>query len=372
MFYGFDPMQVTPSPATVSRVWRLMQSLAFTAITSCVLVACGNANPENRASAGVGLIIKTTTNPFFVEIQRGAEQRAAADGLRLTVASGTRDGDVDRQIEAIDAAVQRGDKAIMITPSGPGVDGALKRAREAGIFVVALDTRPKDPDAADITYATDNFEAGRLIGAWSAEKMRGQPVVIAMLDLFVNRSVESDFNRDQGFLEGMGIALVDPTMNGDEAPSGTYRGGAYRIACHQATFGALEGGRAAMRNCLEASPDINLVYTINEPAASGAIDVLRQAGNPATVVSVDGGCNPGMQLVQTGALKATAQQYPRQMATAGIDAIAAYLKDRTRPIPNYGIDMITTGVALVTDDPQNGIPSVAVTEALKTCWGNAT
>ena len=335
-----------------------------------VCTACGSADSQSQSSDGVALILKTTANPFFVEIQQGAQERAVADGLQLSVASGTQDGDVDSQIRAIDAAIGRGDKAVMITPSGPAVDGALKRARKAGIFVVALDTRPTDPDAADITYATDNFEAGRLTGAWAAEKMHGQPVVIAMLDLFVNRAVESDFNRDQGFLEGMGIPLADPTKNGDEAPSGQYRYGTYRIACHEATFGAEDGGREAMRRCLQQDPGVDLVYTINEPAARGAADVLRNAGHRATMVSVDGGCRPGMQLVASGVLGATAQQYPREMATKGIDAIAAFLKDQTRPVPDYGVDMITTGVALVTDDPQRGVPSISVADGQKKCWGS--
>ena len=332
--------------------------------------ACAHAESANTAPVGIGIIIKTSTNPFFMAIKQGAEERAATYGMKPTVSSGSRDGDVDSQIAAIEAAITRGDRAILITPNGQAVDGPLKRARKAGIFVVALDTRPTDPAAADITFATDNFEAGRLTGAWAAEKMRGQPVVIAMLDLFVNRAVESDFNRDQGFLEGMGIPLADPTKNGDEPSTGDYRGGTYRIACHEATFGAKDEGAAAMEKCLRSEPAINLVYTINEPAASGASDALRRAGRTATMVSVDGGCDPGMQLVRAGVVGATAQQYPREMATQGIDAIADYLEDGTRPLPNHGIDMVTTGVSLVTDDPQPGVPSVDVAEGLAKCWGN--
>ncbi len=44
----------------------------------------------------------------------------------------------------------------------------VKKAQEAGLVVIALDT-PLDPaDAADATFATDNLEAGKLIGAWAA------------------------------------------------------------------------------------------------------------------------------------------------------------------------------------------------------------
>lgn len=349
--------------------WRLAGLTATCALTITGAAACQTTDSTSDAPPGVALIIKTTTNPFFVTIEKGAQERATKLGLNLSVAAGTQDGDVDSQVAAIDAAVDRGDKAILITPNGPGVDGALARARKAGIFVVAMDTKPADPDAADITFATDNFEAGRLIGAWAARKLNGQPAVIAMLDLFGNRGVESDSARNQGFLTGMGIAVADPEYKGDEAPTGNYSQGTYRIACHETTLGAKDEGRAGMQRCLADNPDINLVYTINEPAASGAVEALQSAGNNATVVSVDGGCDPGMKLVQERLVGATAQQYPLEMATEGIKAVAEYLDNGRRPIPNQGIDMITTGVALVTDEPQPGVPSIDVTQGLQRCWG---
>lgn len=148
--------------------WCLAGLAATCALTITGTAACQNTDSANDPPAGVALILKTTTNPFFVTIEKGARERADESGLNLSVASGTQDGDVDSQIAAIDAAIDPGDEAILITPNGPGVDGALARAREADTFVVAMDTKPADPDAADITFATDNFEAGRLIGAWAA------------------------------------------------------------------------------------------------------------------------------------------------------------------------------------------------------------
>ena len=351
--------------------WRLAGLAATCALTVSGTAACGNTDSASDPPGGVALILKTTTNPFFVTIEKGAQEQAAEKGLKLSVASGKQDGDVDSQIAAINAAVDRGDKAIMITPNGPGVDGALARARKAGVFVVAMDTKPADPDAADITFATDNFEAGRLIGAWAARKLNGRPAVIAMLDLFGNRGVESDSARNQGFLTGMGIAVADPEYKGDEAPTGNYSQGTYRIACNETTLGAKDEGRAGMQRCLADNPDVNLVYTINEPAASGAVEALQAAGNTATVVSVDGGCDPGMKLVQERLVGATAQQYPLEMATGAVDAVAAYLENGRRPIPNQGIDMITTGLELVTDEPQPGVPSIDVAEGLERCWGKA-
>ena len=91
-----------------------------------------------------------------------------------------------------------------------------------------------------------------------------------MLDLFNDKIVSVDYNRDQGFLSGMGIDTKDPKKNGDEAKTGTYSGGNYTIVCNEPTNGAEDGGRTAMESCLTKNPGINVVYTINEPAAVGA------------------------------------------------------------------------------------------------------
>ena len=77
-----------------------------------------------------------------------------------------------------------------------------------------------------------------------------------------------------------------------------------------------------MENLLQKDPDINVVYTINEPAAAGAYEALKAAGKEKDVliVSVDGGC-PGVKNVKAGVIGATSQQYPLQMASMGVEAI---------------------------------------------------
>ena len=90
-----------------------------------------------------------------------------------------------------------------------------------------------------------------------------------MLDLFNDKVVSVDYNRDQGFLTGMGIDVKDKKKNGDEAKTGKYSGGTYTIVCNEPTNGAQPDGKTAMERCLAKNPDINLVYTINEPAGAG-------------------------------------------------------------------------------------------------------
>jgi fructose transport system substrate-binding protein len=365
--------------------------LILAALTAVLVAACSSGTgssqtassvastaPASGAGAGSGgpigvtLITKTATNPFFVSMAAGAKESADKLGMTLTVAAGTEDGDTATQITAIENAISRGDKGILITPSGPDVNPAIKKARDAGLTVIALDTPPDPPDTVDITFATDNFEAGKLIGQWTAVTLDGKPATIALLDLFDDKVVSVDYNRDQGFLTGMGIDTVDAAKNGDEAKAGNYtggKGGTYSIACNQATKGAEAGGQTAMETCLSANPNINVVYTINEPAANGANKALQAAGKTGVLItSVDGGC-AGVDLVKTGVIGATSQQYPLKMASLGVQAIYDLVTSGKAPVVSEGLDFFNTGVALVTDKPAAGVDSITSDAAAAICWG---
>ena len=317
----------------------------------------------------VTLITKDSINPFFIAMQEGAKAAAEKDNVELTIAAGKADGDEDGQIQAIENAISRGDQGILIVPNGPGVNPAIVKARDAGLFVIALDTPPDPADTVDITFATDNFKAGELIGKWTAGTLAGKPAVIAMLDIFNDKIVSVDYNRDQGFLTGMGIPVNDKAVNADEEATGNYSGGTYTIVCNEPTQGTQDGGKTAMENCLSKNPDINVVYSVNEPSGQGAAAALQSAGNTdALIVSIDGGCD-GVKSVADGTFGATAQQYPLRMAQLGVDAITTIARGGEKPALSPGLEFYDTGVALVTDKPVTGLDSITSAEGTELCWG---
>jgi fructose transport system substrate-binding protein len=368
------------SKAPRSTATRILAAGAALTLGALSLSACGGSSSGPSASGGaadekvgVSLIVKTTTNPFFVSMQDGAKKAAEANGVDLKLAAGKADGDEDTQIQAIENAISKGDKGILITPNGPSVVDALKKAKDAGLFVIALDTPPDPADAADITFATDNFAAGELIGKWTAAQLDGKKATIALVDLFDDKIVSVDYNRDQGFLTGLGINTADKKKNGDEAKTGKYtggKGGDYEIVGNQASQGNEDGGRTAMETLLSKNPNINVIYTINEPAAAGAFEALKSAGKDkdVLVVSIDGGCT-GVNNVKSGVIGATAQQYPVKMAELGVKAIVDLAKTGKKPANSEGLDFFNTGVELVTDKPADGIKSITTTAASDICWG---
>lgn len=338
--------------------------LKTTVFGAAVAALASVAAPASAAEVGACLITKTDTNPFFVKMKEGATAKATELGVTLKSYAGKIDGDSESQVAAIETCIADGAKGILITASDTkGIVPTIKKARDAGILVIALDTPLEPADAADATFATDNLLAGKLIGQWAAATLgdKAKDAKVAFLDLTPSQPTV-DVLRDQGFMMGFGIDVKDANKIGDEDDP--------RIVGHDVTNGNEEGGRKAMENLLQKDPGINVVHTINEPAAAGAYEALKAVGMEKNVliVSVDGGC-PGVKNVEAGVIGATSQQYPLMMAALGIEAIKKFADSGEKPKPTEGKDFFDTGVSLVTDKPAAGVESIDVKTGLEKCWG---
>lgn len=139
-------------------------------------LALGISAAPNTAKAdeiGACLITKTDINPFFVKMKEGASAKAEELGIDLSTYAGKIDGDHETQVQAIESCIASGAKGILLTASDTkAIVPVVKKARDAGLIVIALDTPLEPIDAADATFATDNFKAGELIGQWAAAKQR--------------------------------------------------------------------------------------------------------------------------------------------------------------------------------------------------------
>lgn len=340
-------------------------------VIALVLAACGGAAAPTTAPAApaatkapaaatsqtiVGLITKTETNPFFVKMKQGAQAKADELGVKLMTGAGAKDGDNEGQVTALENMVNAGAKGILITPSDTkAIVPSIQKARDKGVVVIALDTATEPQSAVDALFATNNFNAGLLIGQWAKAAMAGKAPKIATLDLQPGITVGAQ--RHNGFLQGYGLAKADP--NSSDLVT------APEVVCSQDTHGDQTEGQTAMENCLSKNPDINLVYTINEPAAFGAYTAIKAAGKDKdiTIVSVDGGCR-GVQGVVDGQIAATSQQYPLKMASMGVDALVKFSQTGAKP-SGY----TDTGVTLITDKPQAGVDSKDTKYGTANCWG---
>jgi fructose transport system substrate-binding protein len=324
------------------------------------VAACGGDDSSSSSSGSsgssdkqvtIGLITKTETNPFFVKMKEGAQAQAKKDNVKLLTASGKTDTDNQSQVTALENMTTQGAKVILDVPAdSKAVVPAIKKARDAGVIVIALDTPTEPKEAADALFATDNMKAGELIGEYAAAKAKAMGITpkIGMIDLAPGISVGQ--LRHDGFLKGFGIKEGDPSIAGAAPAEG-----------NQAK------AQAAMETLLQKDSGINVIYTINEPSAFGAATALKAAGKDPKdyiMVSVDGGCEAIKNGIKPGVIDATSQQYPLKMAALGVEKGAAAARGGAKP-SGY----VDTGVELITADPVKGVDSKDAAYGEKNCWG---
>ncbi|MEV6895866.1 substrate-binding domain-containing protein [Amycolatopsis sp. NPDC051372] len=337
---------------------RSLSALALAAVVGTVLgtAGCtverhwgGNTTPAGSGKAKVGLVTKTDTNPYFVELRNAAGAAAKANGADFSALAGQFDGDNDGQVRAIENLMQQGVNTILITPSSStGVLKAIKDARDAGVLVIALDTATEPADAVDATFATDNFAAGQQQGAYVKAALNGVDPKLLMVDGTAGSSVDTE--RHGGFLKGIGLTDSSPEIKG-----------------HTPANGDQSLAQQGMENLLQRSTDINAVYSMNEPMGRGAYAALKARGLTDRIVmgSIDGGCE-GVQNVKDGLYAATVMQFPKKMAEQGVLAAVDYAKTGKKPT-----GFVNTGSTVITDKPMPGVPSQNTTWGLQNCWGGA-
>jgi fructose transport system substrate-binding protein len=336
---------------------KAVAALAGSAVLALGVAACGDDEGGGGGGGGgeeevtVGLITKTESNPFFVKMKEGAQQAADEHNVKLLTASGKFDTDNASQVAALENMTTQGAKTILLVPAdSKAVVPAIKKARDQGVNVIALDTPTEPDDAVDALFATDNLKAGELIGQYAKAKAEelGLEPKIAMLDLAPGISVGQ--LRHDGFLKGFGIEEGDPAIVG-AAP----------------TQGDRAKGQAAMESLLQKDSGINIIYSINEPSGFGGATALKAAGKDPKdyiLVSVDGGCEAIEKGIKAGVIDATSQQYPLKMAALGVEKGAEAARGGEKPT-----GYTDTGVELITADPAEGVASKDAAFGEENCWG---
>lgn len=322
---------------------------AFLAVlaVAALAVGCTSTKSGSDESSGddktkIGLVTKTDSNPYFVALREAAKAEAEKKGAELVALAGKFDGDNDGQVAAIENLVSQGAKTILVTPNNStGILGAIKKARDKGVLVIALDTETDPQDAVDATIATDNTEAGRLQGKYVKAALNGQPARSILLDGTPGSTVSEQ--RHAGYVE-----TAQPQDLGTEA-----------------TNGEQNKAQQATENLLQRSTALNSVYTINEPAARGAYVAIKAKGLADKVVigSIDGSCD-GVKAVKNGEIAVTVMQFPKKMAEQGVDFAVEYAKSGKKPS-----GFVEVETAVITDKPIAGIDSKDTAWGLENCWG---
>ena len=272
-----------------------MKRILLAGLAAAALLS-GQASAKELKAIGISL--GSMGNPFFVALARGAEAEAKKTNPNVKVTAVGFDYDLNKQFTQIDNFIAAGVDMILLNPGDPNaVEPAIRKAKAAGILVVAVDTAAK---GADLTVTTDNVQAGAIACQYIVDKLSGKGDVIIQNGPQVSAVTDRVKGCKEVFAKAPGIKILSDDQDGK---------------------GSREGGLAVMQGHITRFPKIDAVFAINDPQAIGTNLAARQLNRPNILVtSVDGAPDiesalkePGSQMIQ-----ASASQDPYAMAQLAV------------------------------------------------------
>src|SRR3954468_4788417 len=302
----------------------LLCTILLLSLTGCnrgekaAAATAGAAPGAATAKPTIALVVKTLNNPFFIEMQKGAQAEADKRGIDLVVQAADREIDVERQMQIVENLIQRKVSALCITPSGSReIVPVIVKANKAGIPVVIVDTRADEKalSAAGGKVATfigsDNYDGGKIAGAFIAEKLGGKGS-IAVLEGIPGH--ETGDARLRGFREAVA-----------KSPG-------IKIVASQPANWERDQGFNVFQNILQAHPEITGLFACSDLMALGATEAIAAAGKTGKITVVGFDAQPeAREAIKKGTMAATVAQFASRMGATGVEYADKLLKGEKIP-----------------------------------------
>ncbi|MDR6576469.1 ABC transporter substrate-binding protein [Pseudomonas extremaustralis] len=278
---------------------------------------------EARELKALGISMGSLGNPYFVTLADGATARAKALNPDVKVTSVSADYDLSKQFSQIDNFISSKVDLILINAVDPSaMASAIKKARDAGIVVVAVDVDAKGVNA---TVQTDNVEAGKLACQFLVDKLKGKGNVIIQN----GPQVTAVTDRVKGCKAALAAAPEIKVLSDDQDGKGSR-----------------EGGLNAMQGYLTRFPSIDGLFAINDPQAIGSDLAAKQLKRSGIIItSVDGAPDIEHALKTDTQIQASASQDPWAMAQTAVNIGNDLLNDKA---PAEAVTLLTP--KLITRD----------------------
>ncbi|MDQ3214402.1 MAG: sugar ABC transporter substrate-binding protein [Acidobacteriota bacterium] len=295
---------------------RLDHRLLIGLVILGVAAGCNRGGPtEEGAPPKVAFVMKTLNHPFFLDMQRGAQEAADRERIQLVVQAAEREIDVEKQMQIIENLLQTGLRALVVTPSGSReIASAIVKANRAGVPVIVVDTRVDPKAAADNQLkvasfiGSDNYEGGRLAGEYLAKSTGGKARVAV--------------------LEGIpGHETGDSRLRGFRDAVQQHQG--MTIVASQPANWERDLGFTVFQNMLQAHRDINALFACSDLMALGAVEAIAASGRSGIRVVGFDALDDARKMIEAGRMEASVAQSPRDMGRIAVESAARLLRGET-------------------------------------------
>jgi ribose transport system substrate-binding protein len=297
----------------------VIQRTVITLVVLVLAAACNRGTSTGTSGAPrVAFVMKTLNHPFFLDMQRGAQDAAGAAKVEVVVQAAEREIDVEKQVQIIENLLQTGIRALIVTPSGSReIATAIAKANRANVPVIVVDTRVDPKAAADNKLklesfiGSDNYEGGKLAGEHLA-KISGGKARVAVLEGIPGH--ETGDSRLRGFRDAI---AAHPGMT---------------IVASQPANWERDQGFTVFQNMLQAHPETDSLFACSDLMALGALEAIAAAGRSGKirVVGFDA-LDDARKAIEEGRMDASVAQSPREMGRLAVDSAAKVLRGETIP-----------------------------------------
>lgn len=303
----------------------------FSVITLIALQGCNREGAGNSDSKVIALVVKTLNNPFFIDMEKGAEEAAAELGVKLIVQAAEREVDVEMQMQIIENLIQRKVAAICVSPSGSReIIPAIIKANKAGIPVLTVDTRIdttalKEAGGTVVTFiGSDNYQGGVIAGEYILELLNSKGNI--------------------AILEGLpGHETGDQRLSGFHAAIDDVEG--IEVVTSQTANWERGKGYIVFQNILQAHPEVDALFACNDIMALGAAEAISAVGKTGKIIVVAFDAVEDAKIaILNGQMNASIAQYPSEMGRQAV--INAVKVINGEDIPDY----IPIKIELITKD----------------------
>jgi ribose transport system substrate-binding protein len=303
----------------------------LTGVALLATLSCQRGTTSTDGRPVIALVVKTLNNPFFIDMQKGAEEAALKANVILQVQAAEREIDVEKQMQIIENLIQSKVSALCITPSGSKeIVPAIVKANLAGIPVLILDTRVNQEalDQAGGKIASfvgsDNFEGGKVAGGFMVKALGGNGKVAVLEGIPGHETGDS---RLKGFREAVGAA---PGI---------------QIVSSQTANWERDQGYNVFQNMLQANPGIQGLFACSDLMALGAVEAIAAAGKTGTITVVGfDAFSEAREAVRKGVMAATVAQFSSEMGRTGVENAVKLLNRESIP------PEITVRIQLITKE----------------------
>lgn len=288
---------------------KLFLILFFIIVTSCTdsqstELHRETAVPPETPPATIALVMKTLTNPFFVEMEKGARRAEQELNIRLIVKTAAQETSIEQQIEIVNELIREGVAAIVIAP-GDSLEliPVLKKAQDAGIIVINVDNR-LNPDYSqslgldNVPFISVNNQQGAYLSAKYISEQITTPTKAIIIEGI--RSAQNAEDRKNGAIQAF-----------SENPN-------IELVASETANWKIDEGYNVTKALFDEEPEIGAIFCANDMMALGAIEYLQETGKSNVLVAAYDALEEAKEAVQAGTLAVTIDQQAAEQGYMGI------------------------------------------------------